>query len=135
MSVHARIRGHAPVFQGGICRHRQHRQILVAAILADPAGRSVTVHDRHLHVHEHTVETARRQLGQRLLPVIGDLHQEACLLQKLAGYLLIDFVVLHQQDARALHRPQGLHIELLALAAATNRLDDLLTEDLHDDIE
>ena len=97
--VHAGSQGLFPVPGHGVGGHGDDGQGLKPGVLAEAPGGLVAVHDRHLHVHEHRVESARDHGIHRLLAVGGHGDRDPHGGQDLAGHLPVDVVVLHQQDA------------------------------------
>ena len=72
---------------------------------ADRAGRGIAVHDRHLHVHQYQVEGFRLEAFYRFGTVLGFDHGIGLVAQIGLDEHAIIFIVLNQQDARAIaHR-------------------------------
>ena len=103
--VHAGLERTVTIFKCSVRRHRQYRQVMEFAVLTNFSGRSVTIHDRHMHIHQHTVIGLLFQHVQSFLSMVGDIYKEASQLEKLTGNLLIDFIVLYQQYLRPLDGP------------------------------
>ena len=92
--LHRRVRGHGDDRQRGEARVRTE------------LGRGlITVHHRHLQIHQHHVERRRLwTVGQnlhRLASVVGDRHRRARAFEQFDGDLLVDVVVLGQKNPRA----------------------------------
>ena len=87
----------------GVGRHREDGKGCKPGLRAESERGCVTVHHRHLEVHQHHIKG--RLLGTHFQQLAGcgamrsDSHDGACLLEHLAGNLLVDGVVFHQQDA------------------------------------
>ena len=77
-----------------------------ACLPAQQGGRFKSVHDRHLHVHQHHVE--RRGFGHAdgNLAVVCNFDYQAGINQYFGRDLLVDLVVFGQQNARAADRCQ-----------------------------
>ncbi len=67
-------------------RHRDDRNVRIAAALftADGSRRFKAVHSRHLHVHQHHIESVRGEQLQGLYTIPGDDDAVAMLLQDAA---------------------------------------------------
>ena len=83
-----------------------------ARLLADKLGGRITVHHRHLAIHQDAVEVGvLRQQVERLLAVDRQAEGYARLLQQLAGQLSVQFVVFHQQQAGTTQAGRGAGIQ------------------------
>ena len=69
--------------------------------LANFARGGETVHDRHLHVHQHRVECRGPHHAYRNGAVVGQFDLQTGALQQLACHFLVQVVVFHHQDAGA----------------------------------
>ncbi|MNH97932.1 hypothetical protein D3C73_506390 [compost metagenome] len=117
--IHAAGQGAFAVPGHGVGGHGDDRQRREVRLLANPAGRGIAVHHRHLAVHQHTVEIAvPGQPVECLLAIICQLELDACLLQQVARQLPVQFVVLHQQQARPLQACHVVSALLVALMGA-----------------
>ena len=78
-----------------------------AGVPADFACRGEAVHDRHLAVHQDTIETmVPGQNIERFLSVIGNDDLDAGVAQKFSREFLIEFVVFDQQQPRPMQFPR-----------------------------
>ncbi len=70
-----------------------------AAFLAFPqaGGRVVTIHDRHLAVHQHEIVILSFGEHQRLDPIVGNVRSQPQIFEHGTGKYLIDGIVLRQQ--------------------------------------
>ena len=99
--IHARSKAALPVGIHGVGGHGDHRQVLQAWVLAQLPGGGLSVHHRHLHVHQHNVIRGLAQLVQSHLAVVRHIHHKPRIAQQLHSHDLVEFVVLHQQHACA----------------------------------
>ena len=106
--VHAGCQAGLAVRRHGVGGHGHNRQIPVLRQFAYLAGGGHAVHHRHLHVHQHHVVIGRLHLVQRHLAVFGQVHQKSGIAQQLNGHFLVELVVFHQQNPRALDDGQRL---------------------------
>ena len=97
------VRGH------GVGGHRNDGQTAQAQLLANATGGFKTVHHRHLQVHQdHVVSRLHGQYRIHAQPaVVGQGHHRALLAEQALRNRLVDFVVLHHQQAHA-QQPLGL---------------------------
>ena len=68
-------------------------------------GGLVTVHDRHLYVHEDELVVSGRRIGKvvdRVPAVNCLLDHEPRVLQQRGGDLAVEEIVIHEQDAQAM---------------------------------
>ena len=65
------------------------RAFLGSAQVADRSGRRKTVHDRHLHVHEHHVEILPIQCFHRLPTIAGNLYGVSTFAENIGKQLLV----------------------------------------------
>ncbi|MNP21974.1 hypothetical protein D3C76_1146170 [compost metagenome] len=101
MVIHATGKGIFAVALHGIGGHRNYWQLCKAWLFADLARGGIAVHDRHVAVHQHTVEAAvDRQDVQRFLAMPGQAQRYTHALQQLTRKLLVHFVVFDQQKSR-----------------------------------
>ncbi len=94
--------------------------------LAHLSGDFQAIGARHLDVHQHHIEDLAAQQVQGRGAIAGDLRLRAHALKQLAGHLLVDEVVFHQEDAGVLqgqgvqcgggHGGQGLGLGVARLA-------------------
>ena len=81
---------------------RNRRRAVLAFPLADPACRGVTVHDRHLDIHEHDVVRAGDEHLQGDLAVAGHVRAIAAGLQVRLDQQHVIQGILGQQDPQPL---------------------------------
>ena len=103
MSVHAACSGHPPVLVEGVGGQGDDRESRPDRVvkLPDRPGRLITVHDRHLNVHQDQAVFFRiglQDLVYGSLSVLRCVHQETNLLEKLCLNLQIELIVVHQKD-------------------------------------
>ena len=103
MAVHAGLQRVLFIFVKGVGGHGEDRDggKLRGFQLSDGTGGVITVHDRHLDVHQDDLIPARPGVPHHIygnLAVVSDLHGKAGFLQDLLGDLLIQFIVLRQQN-------------------------------------
>ena len=132
MIVHPAIQRPGLIFCHRIRRHGQHRQVLETRVLADLSRGGITIHDWHLHIHQHAVKVTLFQFGQRFLTIVGDIHDYRDLLQQLCGNLQVDFRVIDHQNSRALYRCQ---VQFTKLAPEVGLMSHTLTKSTHNGIE
>ena len=106
MIVHAGGGAGFTVLGHGGGGHRDNRQLGVFGARAQPARGFKAVHDRHVQVHQNRVETVVLQEIERLLSVAGDGDGKPAFAEKFLRHLLVEFVVLDEQDARAANAGQ-----------------------------
>ena len=104
---HAAFQGIAAVFIECVGGHGKNRNLCQCRVAqcADLPGGGITVHDRHLHIHQHQIIAARcgsAYLFHRHGTVFRRIDPEAVLAQDLLRDLTVQLVVLYQQDVPAL---------------------------------
>ena len=81
-------------------------------VLPDSSGRLQTVHDRHLHIHQHQVECFLLQQAECFGSVVGGFDLQARALEQVQGNLPVDGIVLNQENHAAtvllLKLPEGI---------------------------
>ena len=92
---------------GGHCDHRKAGQ---AKFAADEAGCGVTVHHRHLDVHQHHIDIvgAGTQVVHCLLPICTVNNVSPFPLQRKGGHQYIGGIVFYQEYAHSLQALSGL---------------------------
>ncbi|MNG99105.1 hypothetical protein D3C79_582680 [compost metagenome] len=85
------------VFLKGTRRQGEDRKQLPAGQGADGARGIVTIHHRHLYVHQDEIEGVLADALQRLLAIDGGLDDEAAVAKQLQHHFAVDGVVFHQQ--------------------------------------
>ena len=111
VTVHARFQTLLPFLDRGVGRHGNDRKARESRVRPDFPGRLVSIHFRHLNVHQHHVKIRRHRLLQhladRLQAVVSHLNRCAHALQQLHGDLLVDLVVFGQKNP---HAPQPVRM-------------------------
>ncbi|MNS25638.1 hypothetical protein D3C72_575370 [compost metagenome] len=106
--VHAAGQRPLAVPRHGVGSHGDHRQIRPAWLLTYLAGRGITVHHRHLAVHQHTIEVCvTLQLVERFCAVNGQAQLDPGALQQFTGQLAVQLIVFDQQQSRATQAGHG----------------------------
>ena len=83
----------------GGCSHGDHGRVTVRALdTANLGGGLVTVHLRHLAVHEHSVVASRLHRRDRFSAIVGDDVAVTQFREHLRTHQLVHLVVLHEQD-------------------------------------
>ncbi len=119
VGIHACAQGPLPIAGHGIGGHGDDGQLDEAFLGTNLAGRFITVHHRHLAVHQHAVEMLLLQPCQSLLALVGDGDPNAVVGEHVDRQFLVDGVVLHQQD---------FHSQQLTADAAGNLLAVVLLD-------
>ena len=104
MRIHSRFASANRIVVESIRRERDDRQTRPTPPglpFANRAGRDVTVHHRHLAIHQHEVDRAVFEHVERLGAVGGLDHLDAERNQYLARNHAVDLVVLDHQDGSA----------------------------------
>src|SRR5574343_882044 len=97
--VHTGFQAGLAVFVEGIGSHGQDRCCQAVGQSADQAGGSQAIEYRHLHVHQDgVVVVGANQLGGGTA-VVGDIDDQADVVEQFDGNLLVDRIVLGDQDA------------------------------------
>ena len=107
MPVHPRFKRRLPVLIKGVCRHcndRNTRDLLIFKT-SDPSCCFISVHDRHLDIHQNQIVLSgsgsfKPLYGDR--SVICHIDGKSCLFKNLHRDLLIQLVILNQEDLPAL---------------------------------
>ena len=96
-------------FTHGVCCHGNNGDVGKALVFAQNAGSRIPVHKGHLQVHKYNVVLVRvgRQGVNGLLPIVGNGNKNAFAGKNFHGNLLVDNVVFHQQNLKALHGRLG----------------------------
>ncbi len=102
--VHAGVFGPPALFHQRACRQGHHGQLAVTQHIAEVAGSVEPVHHRHLHVHEHHIESGLTHVGQQVhrgLAIGRGTHPGPLALQQLGSHFPVQFAVVHQQHRNA----------------------------------
>jgi hypothetical protein len=97
--VHAGFQSSRPVSGHRIRGHRENWKRCELSLAADGFGGLVTVHHRHLNVHQHAIERFGGDLIYRFATILCDRNADPGIAQQLTGELLVDLVVFNQQHA------------------------------------
>lgn len=99
--IHARVQAVLAVPVGSICRHCDDGQLVEwsADVPYQPCCRD-PVEIRHLHVHQHEIESGVLHMFDRLPAVAGNDDFLTQSLQQLRCNTLVYDVVLHEQDTQ-----------------------------------
>ncbi len=134
MVVHAGCQRFLPVSGHGMGRHGDDGQLLEIWIASYYLGGLIAIHDRHLNVHEHRVKRVFSHRLHSLLAVRGQGNLNICTCKNLQSYLLIDFIILHQQHPD----PPERFLRLGFLNESFSRggwFEDPFIKDLHDRVK
>src|SRR5262249_53213075 len=105
MVVHSSSQTAVALLYRSVSRHRDYRQWGEPVVFANSSRRLVTIHHRHLQIHQyHVVPMRRRTLKQHvysLAAVVSDINRCARALKEFDSDLLIDLVVFSEQDLSA----------------------------------
>ncbi|MNO95999.1 hypothetical protein D3C76_876570 [compost metagenome] len=108
MVVHAAGQGPLAIARHGVGGHGDHWQPSPTRLLANPAGCGITIHDRHLTVHQYAVEIIiARQQVECLFAMDGHAQLDASALQQFAGQLAVQLIILDKQQPGAMQAGHG----------------------------
>ena len=96
--IHADITYAPPFFRHGVGGQRNDRQI--RPDFTKDAGGDISIHDRHLQIHQYQIVIAGRGRCHGFLAVIDGVHRGTRNLDQFAADLPVEIIVVDQQDAR-----------------------------------
>lgn len=106
MTTHAGRQTTIAFFRHCMCDHGDDREVRQTRLCADAGRGLVTIHLRHLQVHQYQIIRDAVRGGQQLVydlrSAICDIDRDANPLEQLDGDLLVDRVVLGQENTQSI---------------------------------
>ena len=114
MAVHAGLQAFFFITGHGMCCHRNDRHISDFGFqISDFPRGGVSIHHRHLDIHKNHIIWAFLDHIDCLLSVIGQADHQIGTFENFFGYLLVNFVIFHQQDVSSPDKLQRISFFLL----------------------